>query len=138
MDNMTLVIGLPGSGKTAWVKAHLRDGIAFDLDHVAAAFRLASSHEERHRAARAIANALAAGFARNATAYSSRVFVIRTAPTITELEEISPDRIVVCEGSYDISNRADYIPIDPGPAAARIAAAVRWAEDNEVDVMAVV
>lgn len=131
---LTLVIGLPGSGKTEWVKAHLRDGIAFDLDHVAAAFRLAGPHEERHRAARTIANELAAGFARNAMAYSSRVFVIRTAPTMTELEEIKPDRLVVCEGSYDISGRADYIPFDTDPAAARIAAAVRWAQRNGVAV----
>ena len=92
----TLVIGLPGTGKTTYVKARLgADGICYDLDYIAAAFRLTDPKAERHDAARRMANDMLAGFAHNADLYSPFVFVIRTAPKITEVEAIEPDEIVI-------------------------------------------
>ena len=45
---VTLIIGLPSTGKTSYAKNHLRDGLCYDLDYLASAFRLQTPHEERH------------------------------------------------------------------------------------------
>lgn len=90
-----LVIGLPGTGKTTYVRRHLGDrGIAYDLDAIAAAFRLRQPHEETSGPAREMANDLMLGFARNALRYADEVFIIRTAPTPEELSAIGPDELV--------------------------------------------
>ena len=59
---VTLIIGLPSTGKTSYAKNHLRDGLCYDLDYLASAFRLQTPHEERHDAAIRMANDIAFGF----------------------------------------------------------------------------
>ena len=43
---ITLVIGLPGSGKSTYAKKNLGGGLCYELDAIAAAFRLRVPHEE--------------------------------------------------------------------------------------------
>ena len=91
-----LVIGLPGTGKTTYAKQHLgADGLCYDLDYLAAAFRLTEPKAERHGAARRMANDLLQGFVHNADIYSPIVYVVRCAPTLTEVEALEPDEVVV-------------------------------------------
>ena len=97
-----LVIGLPGTGKTTYAKEHLgHDGLCYDLDHIAAAFRLTSPKAERHEAARRMANDLLQGFVHNADLYSPMVFVVRCAPTLTEIDALEPDEVVVMRKIYE-------------------------------------
>lgn len=90
-----LVCGLPGTGKTTYVKEHLGGGLAYDLDRLAAAFRLADPGELVGEAARKMANDLLIGFASKACDYSPKVYIIRTAPDRGELEAIKPDRVIM-------------------------------------------
>ena len=91
-----LVIGLPGTGKTTYAKQHLGpDGLCYDLDHLAAAFRLTEPKAERHDPARRMANDLLQGFVHNADLYTPVVYVVRCSPTLTEVEALEPDEIVV-------------------------------------------
>lgn len=99
---LTLVCGMPGTGKTTWVGEHLGNGLAYDLDAIAAAFRLRAPHEEYHDAARQMANGMLIAFATHARTYCRDVFVIRTAPDAVELEQISPDRVVICMKQYAV------------------------------------
>lgn len=98
---VTLVCGLPGTGKSTYVKEHLGAGaLAYDLDAIAAAFRLRMPHEEQHDAAQQMANAMLFGFIDNARWYTNELFVIRTAPNLPELSRIHPDEVVICETQY--------------------------------------
>ena len=97
----TLVCGMPGSGKTTYCKNHLgTSGLCYDLDALAAAFRLNAPHEEEHKHARPLANELLFAFYTHVGIYSKDVFIIRTAPTIEELKRINPDQVVMCRGQY--------------------------------------
>lgn len=99
--NVVLVIGLPSSGKSTYVRNHIGvDGIAYDLDAIASAFRLRQPHEERNEASRRMANDLLNGFIQNAKEYTKNVWIIRTAPAISEVEDIKPTKIVYLEGQY--------------------------------------
>ena len=101
LGSTTLVIGLPGTGKTTYVQNHLgADGIAYDLDAISAAFRLKAPHEEYHQLSRQMANDLLVGFVSHTKAYRVPVYVIRTAPSRTDVEEIAPDEIVVMQHKY--------------------------------------
>lgn len=97
---LTLVCGLPGTGKSTWVKEHLGNGLVYDLDAIAAAFRLRAPHEEYHDAARQMANGMLIAFATHARTYSQDVFIIRTALDSMELEQLSPDRVIICMKQY--------------------------------------
>lgn len=131
-----LVIGLPGSGKTSFVKQRMQEGLCFDLDYVAAAFRLKGPHEERHTGSRRMANSLMTGFSLNAEEYTSGdIFIIRTAPDLCEIEEIDPDGIAVCTGEYDISGRADYRNGNRHDMEMRIRLAIDWANRNGVKII---
>lgn len=137
LNGKILVIGLPGSGKTTYVQRHLEGGIAYDLDYLAAAFRLTAAHSEDHAAAIRLSNDLLTAFADRAQDYCSKVYIIRTAPTTDELAQIAPDKLIVCHGSYDISNRKDKKFVGVGRMSdltARIAAAVVWAKANGIEV----
>lgn len=131
---LTLVIGERGSGKTTYVKHHLGDGLAYDLDYISAAFRLSKPHAEVHDVSRRLANSLCIGFANKARQYSSRVYIIRTAPSIEELEAIDPDRIVVCEGQHNITTRQDYRGTSTQEERDRIRECVEFAQINGIAV----
>ena len=95
-----LVIGLRGSGKSTYCMKNMQDGLVYDMDAIASAFRLKYVHEEYFSPARRMANDMMLAFARNAENYVDRVMIIRTAPTILEVEDIAPDEIVVCTKNY--------------------------------------
>lgn len=99
-----LVCGLPGTGKTTYVKEHLGSGLAFDLDYLSSAFRLKGPKENDSEAARKIANDLLIGFANKANDYSPKVFIIRTAPTKEELDLLKPTKIILLTKVYQERN----------------------------------
>ena len=96
-----LVIGLRGSGKTTYCKQHMDDNsLCYDMDAIASAFRLKMPHEEYFKPARKMANDFLKGFLLKAHDYCKRIYIIRTAPQIKELEEIKPDKVVICARQY--------------------------------------
>ena len=108
ISTLVLVCGLPGSGKTEYVRSVLGNGVVYDLDWIAAAFRLRMAHDERHEVARRMANSMGRGFAEAARRYGGKIHVIRTAPELNEALAYEPDEIVICKRSYDITKRKDY------------------------------
>ena len=124
---VTLVCGLPGSGKTTFVKLHLGDGLVYDLDYIAGAFRLKNPHAEEHPAARKMANSMLRAFVHRAKEEVGRVWVVRTAPTISELDDIRPDRIYIMErGGRDLSEERI------SELNSRIEELKEWAEANDI------
>lgn len=108
VSRLVMVVGLPGSGKTTYVRTRLKDGLAYDLDYLAGAFRLCVAHNEHHDPAIRLANSMVRAFAENAKRYSGTVYVIRTAPSVEEVSEIMPNVVVRCTKTHDISFRKDY------------------------------
>lgn len=131
MRERVLVIGAPGSGKTTWSKKHLNDGLAYDLDYIAAAFRLKEPHEEYNKAARRMANDLLKGFVQSVERYSERVIIIRTAPTIEEAEMVDPDKVVVCNSVY-VKRKTDA---DDDEVKKRNDEIVLWARANGIEII---
>lgn len=128
---ITLIIGLRGCGKTTKAKELIESGgLVYDLDAIAAAFRLRQPHEEYNPQSRAMANDFFTGFIYAAPRYHDNIVIIRTAPTIQELEEIMPDLIIY--------KRTNYIerPIDDvGTKKARISNLLHYAEQNNIRVL---
>lgn len=85
--------------------------IAYDLDYLAAAFRLREPHVERDNSARYMANDLLYGFIDKAEQYEENVYIIRAAPNAEGLLTIMPDEVVVMRTNYDV-DREDDAPID--------------------------
>lgn len=140
LSRLFLVIGLPGSGKTTWAKQHLRNGLAYDADYLAAAFRLTRPHEDTSASARKIANSMAISFAQNARRFCGLVYVIRTAPTIEEFQEIAPDTVVICNRAFNISARKDYSKISKERAdemRQNIEEIRSFCKDNDIEVIEV-
>lgn len=97
-----LIVGLPGAGKTTMAREMLQeDTLVFDLDHIAAAFRISEEdpHDIGTDSARRMANDLLEGFAINVFKYSNDAIIIRKAPTPEELEAIAPTEIIFIEGT---------------------------------------
>lgn len=105
----TLIIGLPGTGKTTYAKEHMtEDSIVYDLDAIASAFRLKEPHEEYHKAARTMANDFLYGFIERVSEYTNDAIIIKTDPSIRELERIQPDTLIVCSKQYVNHEIDDY------------------------------
>lgn len=131
---LTLVIGLPGSGKSTWVKKNLGGGLAYDMDAIACSFRLTVPHrEEPHAGARRMAAALRKGWLDAVGQYANNIFVIRSAPDAVELAETKPDRIVYCSHLYV---QRDY-KFDIVERKRQIEGVLAWAADNNVEVVTV-
>lgn len=92
-----LVVGLRGTGKSTYCRNKMDEfTLVYDMDAIASAFRLKMPHEEYFKPARRMANDFLKGFLAKAHEYAPKIYVIRTAPTIKEFEEIEPDKIVFC------------------------------------------
>lgn len=103
-----LVVGLRGTGKSTYVKRHLDDeSLAYDMDAIASAFRLKMPHEEYYKPARRMANDFLSGFMAKAHDYVKTVYIIRTAPTVKECQQINPDKVVFCEHEYNYREMDD-------------------------------
>ena len=113
ITRVIMVVGMPGSGKTTYVKQNMKDGLAYDLDYIAGAFRLRGPHEETHDSARHLAYMMCQAFTESAKKYCGTVYVIRTAPTIEEVSAIMPNMVVCCKKTHDISKRKDYKRLSP-------------------------
>lgn len=120
-----LVIGLPGSGKSTWARKNLGDGLAYDLDLIAEAFRMGKTGE--HKGARRMANSMVRAFAVKAERYTNKIILIRTAPSLEEIVDLDIDRLVVCKGGSKGKTEIE-------DAEEKIKAAIEWAKANGIEV----
>ena len=97
LSKLTLVIG--GKGKRTAVKSLLKlyGGLAYDADSIAAAFMLSDKTDSK--AAHKMANNMFKAFAINARRYAGRVYMIRSEPSLQDIEAIEPDEIIICENN---------------------------------------
>lgn len=107
-ETTILVVGLRGTGKTTYCRNHLDEfTLCYDLDMIAKAFRLNAPHEDYFKPARRMANDFLKGFVLKAHEYAKKIYIIRTAPTIKEFEDIAPDKIVFCTKEYSFKEMDD-------------------------------
>lgn len=107
-EETILVCGLRGTGKTTYVRNHLDEfSLAYDLDMIAKAFRLNTPQEDYFKPARRMANDFLKGFILKAHEYAKKIYIIRTAPSIKEYEDINPDRVVFCTKEYQFKEMDD-------------------------------
>lgn len=140
ISRLFLVIGLPGSGKTTYVKQHLRNGLAFDMDYLSAAFRLSKPHEDTSASARKMAASMAIPFAQNARRFAGLIYLIRTAPTIDEFQEIAPDAVIICNRRFNITKRKDYQKLSKAREEEmlhNIEEIRGFCKDNDIDIIEV-
>ncbi len=130
----TLVIGLPGTGKTTYVKQNRGDALVFDLDYLKAVLTYSEIHSPDDEDARKVADTFLAAFVLFASLQRRDCFVIRTAPKLEELQTIHPDKMIVMTKEYDVSDREDYHSVDKELYNARITACIKWCDKNGVDV----
>lgn len=129
--HITLVIGLPGAGKTTAVKSWAKkDALVYDLDYIAGALRLSEPKKDNNRAAHKMANAMLRSFAANVGRFASRAYIIRTAPPIEEAEAIDPDKIIHIAGQRE---RKDFSQNQIDAMEERISELREWAELNGVE-----
>lgn len=131
----TLIIGLPGSGKTTYAKEHCKGCLIYDLDYLKAALTYSDVHAPDDEDARKIANSFLVPFLILAQQQSRDLCVIRMAPKIAEMETIKPDKMVVMLTEYDITGRDDYHEIDIEEYNMRINACIKWCDKNGVEIV---
>ena len=126
---LILVIGNPGTGKTTYVAERLRSGIVYDLDWISGALRLTGPGKDDLKIARWIANDLLIPIVETARKYAKKIYIIRTAPEIEEIQDLDPSRLVVFYGNY---NNEDIEPDRRTRIARRIMDAVKYARHNDI------
>lgn len=132
LSTLTLIIGLPGTGKTTLAKQNRKEALVYDLDYIAAAFCLSEPGKD-NRAARKMANAMVKSFAINSRNYASRIYIIRTAPEIEELEALEIDRLIICKTIYREQNLSKIENLEDKKE--RILAAEEWAKANNIELI---
>lgn len=131
LTSVTLVVGLPGTGKSTWTAKHLGGGLCYEMDAIACAFRLTVPHmQKEHSGARRMAAAMRRAWLAEAPNYAANIFVIRTAPDYEELAETNPDKIVVCTKEHAKRQYA----YDKEERKKKIANVIEWATLNNVPV----
>lgn len=103
--------------------------LTYDLDYMAAGFRLQLPHEEFHRMARETANAMLTPFLDYVRENNIDCFIIRMAPAMWELDKIQPDKILMFHTQHGTA-RVSNIRF----AKSKLANIKTWAEQNHVNV----
>lgn len=82
-DNIYVVTGLPGAGKTTYVQSHMQDNdLVYDLDFMANAI----SYNKNNFYSRNLANKLLSSFIKEASKLNTNTYIIRSIPNKEELE----------------------------------------------------
>lgn len=141
MRDVTLVMGLPGSGKSTWAKEHLGDGVVWDLDHIMAALLYRDDvHQPVRDEIRSAANSMLESFISAFENVDHPVIVIRTAPKAEELRLINPTKIVYTTTLYNVRDRENYHDLtteEMTKMAKRYLDTISWSKRNNVEILEV-
>lgn len=132
-----LIIGLPGTGKTTWVKNNLeQNDLCFDLDWLAAAMVLGEEHERKNWIAKRVVNnflfPLVSEMEIETNKVGGNVFIIRCAPDWNELDDLNPDYVLFFVKEYDIGRRKFVDKTGLPEARIRVRAAMDWCKGKRV------
>lgn len=132
-----LIIGLPGTGKTTWVKNNLgQNDLCFDLDWLAAAMVLGEEHERKNWIAKRVVNkflfSLVSEMEIETNKVGGNVFIIRCAPDWNELDNLDPDYVLFFVKEYDIGQRQFVAKTGLLEARLRVRAAMDWCKGKRV------